>query len=129
MVTKISPKDLVESGSLKYKKVKGFDNYFITDCGRIYNKKFKEIVLDYSNEYKRVNLYKNGKVKRHFVHVLVANHFCRRPKNSKHLNLVVNHKDHNKHNCHKSNLEYTTQSDNIKKYHQHKRLKDKQCQH
>ena len=60
--------------------------------------------------YFKVNLSKNGKKKRFFVHRLVAEAFIENPNNFP----VVNHKDGNKQNNHVDNLEWTTISENTK---------------
>ena len=50
--------------------------------------------------------------KQYPIHRLVAEKFCEN--NNPHENLVVNHKDGNKQNNHADNLEWVTQSENIK---------------
>ena len=61
------------------------------------------------NGYMMVNLYKNGKIKRHYVHRLVTEAFI--GVNNK---MTVNHKDENKTNNNITNLEYLTRGDNIR---------------
>ena len=95
----------------------GYPNYFVSDCGKIFNRNKKQLSPDCSNAYQRVWLCKNGVRTRHFVHVLVAHHFCRKQQPG----FIVNHKDHNKMNNHYSNLEWITQSENIIKYFKFKR--------
>lgn len=105
--------------NLRTKQLKkvGYPNYRISDCGKVINKHGKILETDISNGYKRVWLYNFGVRERFFIHVLVAMHFCR----NQNEEYVVNHKDHNKMNNHYSNLEWVTQSENIKKYFIHKR--------
>lgn len=59
-------------------------------------------------EYLFVNLYKNKKVKKTAIHVLVATHFILNPKNKP----QVNHKDGNKSNPYYKNLEWVTHKEN-----------------
>lgn len=97
------------------------DLYLINDYGEIKRKtrilkdgrRIQEKILlggVYPNGYKFVGLTKNGITKNHLVHRLVAKTFLRNPKNYK----VVNHKDGNKFNNSKENLEWCTQSFNLK---------------
>ena len=58
--------------------------------------------------YLRISLYKNGKTKLYFVHVLVAKAFVPNLENKP----FVNHIDGNKLNNHASNLEWVTASEN-----------------
>ncbi len=60
--------------------------------------------------YLEVNLCKKGKSKSVRVHILVARSFVSNPENKP----EVNHKDGIKFNCHESNLEYMTRSENIR---------------
>jgi len=98
--------------NLRVKKIKTHKHYFISCCGKVFNKHKKELKFDSSNGYYRIELSDNGVKQKHFVHVLVAMHFCRGYSPDK----IVNHKDHDKFNCHYKNLECITQSENIKKY-------------
>lgn len=63
-----------------------------------------------NNGYLHVSL-ANGDGTRHrtLVHILVAKHFIPNPYD----HLQVNHKDGNKQNCHKDNLEWCTAQENI----------------
>ena len=95
-------------------KLKNYDNYYITKEGKIFSDKrgsLKE--LSYSNNidgYKSVRLYKNGKVKRELLHVLLAKQYIDNPNNLP----VVNHVDGDKTNNNISNLEWCTRSYNTK---------------
>ena len=92
-------------------KINGFDNYEISDDGHIYNRYGKEIKPFISSQgYYRVSLYKNGRYYKFQLHRLVAEHFIPNPNNLP----QVNHKDTNKLHCEASNLEWSTQSGNIK---------------
>lgn len=74
---------------------------------RIYEGKELSLQTD-KDGYKRVALHREGKVKRFFVHRLVALAFIDNPCDKP----VVNHKDGNKQNNHADNLEWATNSEN-----------------
>jgi len=110
---------------LKWLPVKGYeDSYSISNYGHVKSlgrtiiknngvkqklteKNLKPIVKD---DYLRVVLYKNNKLKRFYLHVLVAKHFIPNPEGKK----EVNHIDGDKQNCAASNLEWNTRPENIK---------------
>ncbi len=76
-------------------------------------KRIKGIVLTQekmNDGYMRVSLSKGGKIKRFPVHRLVASAFIKNPNNFP----VINHKDETKDNNHASNLEWCTQSYNVR---------------
>lgn len=91
--------------------------YSVSECGDIFSyrfyrtadkKKLKATVC--GDGYLTVTLYKDGRRENRTVHSLVAKHFVNNP-----LNLPqVNHKDGNKLNCHKDNLEWCTSGDNTR---------------
>ena len=97
---------------LPYKKYKGFSNYYIFNCGLIYDL-IRNVYMSQScssDGYLCVTLRDdNGKRKGFKVHRLVAELFCKnfldKPE--------VNHKDGIKINNHYSNLEWVTHSENI----------------
>ncbi|MFC7347292.1 NUMOD4 domain-containing protein [Chryseobacterium zhengzhouense] len=64
---------------------------------------------DNGSGYLRVKLSKNNKSRRVLVHRLIAEHFLDKVDNL----TVINHKDGNKQNNNLSNLEWTTQRENI----------------
>lgn len=101
----------------RYHIIEGFENYIVTENGKIYSIKNKtqslyEISLRGKNNPKRylqVCLYKNNKCKYMQVHRLVAYYFCAGYFDG----AVVNHKDNDIHNNHYTNLEWITQKENI----------------
>ncbi len=105
-------------------EIKDYPGYFINEAGDIYGKtKSQFLTKNMSDGYPKVLLYKKGKPSSYYVHVLVAKTFLPNVENKK----VVNHIDHNIKNCHVSNLEWVTHSENSNKYIQYKKslvLKD-----
>ena len=93
-------------------------DYEVSNFGCVRNKRTKKRkALDpNTNGYFRVVFYNGVKRDRVFVHRLVAKLFVACPNS---LCNVVNHIDGNKQNNKASNLEWVTQSDNNKHYHQH----------
>lgn len=82
------------------------------------NKKLKGSVSRSGYHYTRLS--QNGKKYRFFTHVLVAEYFLAKPIGDKY---VVNHKDGNKMNNNVQNLEYITQSENVKHAHKYGLIK------
>lgn len=85
------------------KQISGYDNYFITEDGKVYNAKtdrYLKITLRPSG-YCAVNLSKNGTYKSFYVHRLVAEAFILNPE----CKPYINHIDENKSNNNVSNLE------------------------
>ena len=114
-----------------WKDIKGYEGmYQISNYGRIKSLervflKFKrgrkekmEVYLpekirsigNNNKSYPKISLWRNGKVDWRLIHRLVAQHFIDNPMN---YNQVL-HKDDNPRNYHWSNLEWGTQSKNIK---------------
>ena len=93
-----------------FKKIKGYEDYLISDQGRVYSCK-RSIFLKPRKDrggYLFVNLCKNGVRKMQKVHRLVANAFILNPENKR----TINHIDGCKANNHVSNLEWNTYSEN-----------------
>ena len=91
-----------------WKTIIGHPNYEINRLGKIRNKKTQLVLkpFDDCRGYLRVRLDGiNCK-----VHVLVARQFIPNPENKR----IVNHKRGNKHDNRASQLEWMTQSENIK---------------
>lgn len=90
--------------------IKGYDNYYITKKGIVYNIKTKKELKesDNTNGYKKVTLYNKEGRKQLYIHRLVASVYIPNPSGK----YTVNHIDGNKSNNDVSNLEWATQSEN-----------------
>ena len=93
--------------------IKGYEGlYSITSCGKVWSyksKKFLKPIVE-KNGYSRVNLYKEGKLKKFYIHRLVAEAYIENPDNLPQVNHVDGDKSHNWLN----NLEYCTGSQNTR---------------
>ena len=96
------------------KVINGYDGYTITADGKIISSKTgqKRVLKPRKNErgYLYVNLCKEGTYKTHKVHILVAKAFVPNPQGL----TQVNHIDGNKENNNAKNLEWCTQSQNLR---------------
>lgn len=99
------------------KDVIGFVNYFVTDEGKIFSKNYhREGRISElkprtkGTGYPYVTLRKNGKNFTKTVHRIVAEAFIPNPDNK----ATVNHKNGNKQDNRLENLEWATQSENVK---------------
>lgn len=95
-----------------WKPVKEY-NYEVSSLGRVRNTSNNKILSLFDKNrmgYYRVILFKDGQRKRHFVHRLVAETFLENIENKP----QVNHKDGNKQNNNVENLEWVSQSENMK---------------
>lgn len=99
--------------------IKGFESLYAVDRhGNVYSlvhnaHRRKRVLHQYQNEngYMKVNLYDlDGKCKKKYVHRLVAEAFLPNPDKKP----IVNHIDANVKNNNVDNLEWCTQSENIK---------------
>lgn len=93
------------------KEIPNYPNYYICDNGDVINKTTNKTLKGSigENSYKYYRLSKNGAKKMFYAHRLVAENFLPNENNLP----VVNHKDGNKLNNNKDNLEWTTYSYNI----------------
>ena len=94
-----------------WKKIKEYDNYLISDQGRVFNFKYNRFLKPGKDRYGyfQVILCKNGVRKFYIIHRLVALAFIPNPENKR----TVNHIDGIKMNNLVSNLEWNTQSENV----------------
>lgn len=94
---------------LNIKPIKGFeDNYFISDCGKVFSKSKQLKTYFTKTGYEAIHLRKNSMRFHKTIHRLVAETFIDNTLNKS----EVNHIDGNKSNNHVSNLEWVTSSEN-----------------
>ena len=91
--------------------IKGFEDYQITDDGRVWSKKSEKYLkpIDVCG-YFRISLYKENKLFLKYIHQLVAEAFLSNPNNYK----EINHKDEDSHNNFFNNLEWCDHTYNIR---------------
>jgi hypothetical protein len=96
-----------------WKVIPGFDQYSVSTCGRIWSSKTERYLKPdlLRNGYLQVTLRKNSKSKKISVHRVVAETFRG---SDMRLDFVVNHIDGDKTNNNVNNLEWRSQSDNLK---------------
>ena len=96
-----------------WKVVPCFEDYIVSNMGKVVSLKirkgnFKYLKHDHTRSYPCVTLCNNGKQRRVFVHILVAENFLERVENKP----CINHKNGIKSDPRLSNLEWCTQSEN-----------------
>jgi len=92
-------------------QVIGFPAYHISDCGEVYSYyTHRQLKPQLHNGYPSVTLCKNRCKYQLLIHRLVLIHFDRLPA----VNEVANHKDGDRLNNNIENLEWVTQSQNVK---------------
>jgi hypothetical protein len=106
-----------DSTDQKWKPVKDYPGYYVSDTGLVVSHKYKNYQLLKQQEskkgYLRVTLFKDGHHKKISVHQLVATHFI---SEIPFVSAVVNHKDGDKKNNKVNNLEWCSVGDNLKHY-------------
>ena len=110
--------NLFEIDDIYYCDIPGLDGYKISECGKMMsfrqNKNGRPMKIGRidNDGYLLVAIIKNGKATTARVHVLVALAYVPNPNPD--VYTKVHHKDGNKQNCHKDNLEWVTSSQNAK---------------
>lgn len=103
---------------MKTKHIEGYvNNYVFYEDGRVWSMATKRFLTPHfqGSGYLFVTLFADGKRKQQYIHRLVAQAFIPNEENKS----DVNHIDGNKVNNHRSNLEWTTRSENL--IHAHKK--------
>lgn len=116
LISEYNTKDYFEptydESAAEIRPIEGFSDYEISEFGAVYSWKSGERkALKQSVDidgYKTIGLYKDGSCKRIKVHRLVANAFLPKADGK----TCVNHKDGNKWNNSRNNLEWCTRSEN-----------------
>lgn len=93
--------------NVKTTKIKGFEQYTITNYGEVFSKTKRITPCDNGNGYLFVRLSKNGKRYNRYIHRLVYENFIGE------ICFEINHKDHNKHNNFVENLEDISHKNNM----------------
>lgn len=95
------------------KRIKDFEDYGITSCGRVWSFKSNKFLKPRANKsgYLYVNLYSDGKVKTAIIHRLVAEAYIPNPEGLR----DVDHVDGNRKHNYIGNLQWMTHADNVKK--------------
>ena len=94
------------------KDIKGYEGlYAITEDGQVWNYRLKRFIKSYDNGfgYLKISLRKDKKVKKYYIHRLVAEAYIPNPDGLKY----INHKDEDKHNCNVDNLEWCSARYNL----------------
>lgn len=101
-----------------WKKIKGFEDYEISNYGNVKSLKHKEakILKSHPNEkgYYNIDLYLNNKRKTVRVHKLVSEYFLNHKGNGT-MELVIDHIDNDKSNNRANNLQIITNRENSSK--------------
>lgn len=101
-----------------WKQVKGFNNYEVSNLGRVRNKISNKLLMPYKNkkrQYKYMSLQQDGKRKNFSLHRLIASTFIENPLNK----AQVNHKSGDKMDNSVDNLEWMTPKENVQHAIQH----------
>ena len=94
--------------------VVGYENiYGVTSCGRVWSYKSQKFLKPRvnNNGYLFVDLYKDGKRKKYYIHKLVSQAFLPNPNNLTEVDHIDNDKMHN----YLNNLQWITHKDNVRK--------------
>lgn len=91
-----------------WKDIKGYEDYKVSNLGRVKNKHGRVIALVKNNGYDTIQLHKDNIKKRFSVHRLVAEVFIPNPSRKPQINHLNSKRDDNR----VENLEWVTQKEN-----------------
>ena len=96
----------------KFIKIEGFEEYLINPKGEVFSTKTNKLISlgKIRKGYMQVNLRKNNKNNRFYIHKVLAEAFIPNPENKPY----INHIDGNPSNNSLDNLEWCTASENLK---------------
>ena len=102
--------DDVDEDEELFKRIDGYDNYFVSNFGNVKNSKTNRIMKlkNHRQGYKQIGLYKNGNVKNFLIHRLVGIAFLENPDNKQ----KIDHIDEDKANNNVMNLRWCSQKEN-----------------
>jgi len=94
----------------EWKSIEDYDNYEISNLGNVKNKTTNKLLTPYLHNagYYKIDLCKNGKKKKYYIHRLIAKAFIPNPYNL----AEIDHIDRNKSNNSINNLRWITHTNN-----------------
>ena len=100
-----------EDDEEEFKRIEGYDNYFVSNFGNVKNSKTNRILKpgNHKQGYKLVDLYKNGIRKTFKLHRLVGIAFLENPDNKP----MIDHIDNTPANNNVKNLRWATNQENL----------------
>ena len=96
---------------VELRPIPGFDNYLVSEDGRIYSKHIKRFMKTHiiNSGYEAITITQDGQPTNKLVHRLVGKAFV----DGYVAGLEINHKDGNRLNNHHTNLEWCTRKENV----------------
>ena len=97
----------------RFYQLKNYEGLYLINKNGIVKNSNGDIIKPFINEdnYKRITLFKDGKKRNHYIHILVCNQFIPQIKGKKY----VNHTDLNRQNNKVNNLEWVSHKENCQR--------------